>query len=87
MVSVGSGFVSLDTDPDPDSGSRFLLYGSGSASRANFDTDPDPKGSGSKSDYLNYLYLNFKVSNLPDGKKTQLFYLRLKSENLNKVPV
>ena len=31
-----------------------------------------------------YLYPNLKVSNPPDGKKTQLFYLRLRSVNLKK---
>ena len=36
---------------------------------------------------ISYPYPNLKVSNLPNSKKTQLFYLRLKSENLNKVPV
>ena len=88
MVLVGSGLVSLDTDLDPDSRSRLFLYGSGSASRANFDTNPDPKGVQFEiRSRISYLYSNLKVSNPPDSKKTQLFYLRLKSENLNKVPV
>ena len=52
---------------------------------------PDPKrvrfGIRLKAGFCTYLYPNLKVSNPPDSKKTQLFNLRLRSENLNKVPV
>ena len=67
-----------------DSTDPYFFAGAGSKL---FSSDP---GSGSergpvqnqiKSRIL-YPYPNLKVSNPPDGKKTQLFYLRLRSENL-----
>ena len=69
-------------DPYVFAGAGFKLFSSDSGSGSK----KGPVRNQIKSRIL-YPYPNFKVSNLPDSNKTPLFYLRLRSENLNKVPV
>ena len=103
MVLVGSGSSHFliririqgndtdSTDPDPPHWCGRSVFFAGAGIKL-FSSDP---GSGSKKGPVRnqiksrilYLYPNLKVSNPPDSKKTQLFNLRLRSENLNKVPV